>query len=254
MNKVLILAKATMLENARKQIFHVVTLLTLTIVCASTLLSVFTMGLQVKILKDLCMSSILFCGGILAITLSSAVIPGEIESRTCYPILARPMRRFQFILGKYLGTLLTIYSGLLVIGFAFATLLAARGALDWLIFLAIGYTFLEVAVVAAITMCLSTVMTPAGAAMISFMIYVAGTIKITYFRPLVNNITNPVSKVMVTFVYHMLPNLESFNFKDALVHRLGVPHGYLIQVAVYGVCFAALALTVASHAFAKREL
>lgn len=253
-NRILILARATMLENARKQVFHVVTLLTLTIVCASTLLSAFTMGLQVKILKDLCMSSILFCGGILAIALAASVLPGEIESKTCYPILARPIRRIEFVLGKYFGTLLTIYFGLSVIGFAFAALLAARGALDMLLVLAVGYTFIEVAVIAAITMCLSTAMTPAGAAMISLMVYVAGSVKITYFRPLLQNITNPISKAFVSVAYHALPNLESFNFKDALVHKIAVPEAYLIQVAIYGVCFAALMMSIAGSAFGKREL
>lgn len=251
---ILILAKTTMLENARKQVFHVVTLLTLTVVCASVLLSFFTLGVQVKILKDLCMTSILFCGGVLAVALASTAIPGEVESRTCYPTLARPITRCQFVLGKYLGTLLTVYIGLAVIGLAFAALLAGRHALDGLIILALGYALLEVAIVAAIAMCLSTFATPAVAAMVSFLVFIAGSAKIGYFRPLVENVYNPAAKVMAKGLYHLLPNLESFNFKDALVHRLNVPESYLIQVAVYGVCYAALALTVATCAFGKKEL
>lgn len=243
-----------MLENARKQVFHVVTLVTLTVVCASVLLSFFTLGVQVKILKDLCMTSILFCGGVLAVALASTAIPGEVESRTCYPILARPINRYQFVLGKYFGTLLTVYIGLTVIGIAFAALLAGRNALDGLIILGMGYAFLEVAIIGAIAMCLSTLATPAVAAMVSFLAFVAGSAKIGYFGPLVENIDNPAAKVMAKGMYHLLPNLESFNFKDALVHNLHVPEGYLIQVMVYGACYTALALTLASSVYKMKEL
>ena len=254
MRRVLILAKMTMLENARKQVFHVVVLLTLSVVCASTLLSFFTLGVQVKILKDLCMTSILFCGGVLAVALGATAIPGEIESRTCHPILARPIKRAELVLGKYFGTLLTIYLGLALITVAFAALLGARHALDVLLLLALGYALLEVAVVAAVATCLSTFTTPAVAAMLSFVVYVVGTIKIGYFKPLVDGVANPEVRAVVRAVYHLVPNLESFNFKNALVHRLSVPEAYLAQVAVYGLCYAALALTVAAWGFARREL
>lgn len=254
MTRILTLTKMTMIENSRKQVFHVVTLLTLTVVCASTLLSVFTLGVQAKILKDLCMSSILLCGGVLAIALASTAIPGEIESRTCYPILARPIRRGELIAGKYFGTLLTVYIGLAVIAGTFTLLLAARHALDGVLLVALGFAWLEVAVVASVAICLSTFTTPAVAAMVSFLVYIAGTVKIAYFKPLVDGIVNPEARFLVRGVYHLLPNLESFNFKDALVHRLAVPGSYMAQVAIYGVLYAVLALVIAAFVFRKREL
>ena len=254
MARILILAKITMLENARKQVFHVVTLLTLTVVGASALLSFFTLGVQVKILKDLCMTSVLFCGGVLAVALASTAIPGEVESRNCYPILARPIRRSELVLGKYLGTLLTVYIGLAVVVFAFAILLAGRQALDYQLLLAVGFALLEVAVVAAVAVCLSSFSTPAVAVMVTFFVYVAGTVKIGYFKPLVDGVANPALRSVVRGLYHLLPNLESFDFKDALVHQLHVPTAYLVQVAIYGVCYAALMLTTAAWVFTRREL
>lgn len=254
MTRILTIARMTMIENTRKQVFHVIMLLTLTVVCSSTLLSFFTMGVQVKILKDLCMTSILFCGGILAVALAATAIPGEVESRTCYPVLARPVRRGELIAGKYIGTILTVYAGLAAIAIAFAALLAARHALDLLLIVALGFALLEVAVVAAISMCLSTFSTPAVAAMVSLFVYIAGTVKIAYFKPLIDGMVNPVAQAIVRGFYHLLPNLESFNFKDALVHRLAVPEVYMVQVVVYGLCYTALALTVAAMAFGRREL
>jgi Cu-processing system permease protein len=254
MTRVLILIRMTMMENARKQVFHVVMLLTLAVVCASTLLSVFTMGVQVKILKDLCMTSILFCGGVLAVALGATALPGEIESKTCYPILARPVRRSEFILGKYLGTLGTIFIGLALIGIAFAVLLMSRQAFDSAISIAIAFALLEVAVVAAISMTLSTFTTSAVAAMVSFLLYLGGMVKMEYLKSLIDGVGNHASRAFVMVFYHALPNLESFNFKDALVHNLHVPGAYLAQVAIYGFCYAALVVTLAATIFGRREL
>ena len=125
--RILVISKLTVLENSRKQVFHVLLIAALAIICASTLLSFFTLGVQLKILKDLSLTSIIFCGGMLAVALASAGLPGEIEHRTLYPILARPIRRWEFIFGKYLGTLATIYSGLIVIAFAFGIILVRYG-------------------------------------------------------------------------------------------------------------------------------
>ncbi len=254
MSRILILAKATMLENARKQVFHVVTLITLTIVCASTMLSFFTLGVQVKMLKDLCMTSILFCGGLLAIALASTSLPNEIENKTCYPILARPLRRTELLLGKYLGSLFTVYLGLAAIALVFTLLLASKQALDARLILSVGFTLLEVAVIAAVSTFFSTFTTPAVAAMLSFIVYVVGTVKIGYFKPLVDQVTNPAAGFLARAAYHMLPNLESFNFKDALVHKLNVPETYLIQVAIYGVLYCVLVLSAGAYAFSRREL
>jgi hypothetical protein len=90
--------------------------------------------------------------------------------------------------------------------------------------------------------------------MVSFLVYIGGTVKIGYFKPLVDHIANPAGKAGAMGVYHLLPNLESFNFKDALVHNLHVPWPYLAQVAIYGVCYAGLALMIATLAFARKEL
>ena len=60
---------------------------------------------------------------------------------------------------------------------------------------------------------------------------------------------------MISALYHLLPNLESFNFKDALVHHLTVvPAPYLWQTAAYGLCYTAALLTLASLTFARKEL
>lgn len=249
------LARITMLENARKQVFHVLTITTLTVICASTLLSFFTLGVQVKILKDLCMTSILLCGGVLGIALAATGIPNEIEQKTLYPVLARPVTRLEFMLGKYFGTLATVYIGLLILSGAFVAILCSHGACPDLLFvIAIAFSFLEVAVVAALATWLSTSFSPAVAGMLAFLLYVCGTVKIGYFSGMMGKTSNPLGKLLFGALYHFLPNLECFNFKDALVHHLALPVKYLMTVGVYGAAYVAFALMLSAGLFYRREL
>ena len=105
------IAKMSLLENSRKQVFHVLCLLMLAVIGSSTLLSIFTEGVQIKILKDLCMTCIMFGGAALAIALGATGIPNDVESRTIHPLIARPLTRTQYLMGKFLGTFITVTMG-----------------------------------------------------------------------------------------------------------------------------------------------
>jgi Cu-processing system permease protein len=254
MNQVWIVAKTSLLENSRKQVFHVLLLLILTVIASSTLLSVLTEGVRLKILKDLCMTTILFGGSVLAIALGSTAIPNDLESRTIHPIIARPVARAQYVAGKFLGTVLTVSLGVSAMILAFAVLVFSyEKRLDGFMLIAMLFTILEVAVVAAVTTVVSTLASPAVTAIVSFLVYVFGSIKIGYFGGLVNSAPG-FSKAIYGVIYHLLPNLECFNFKDALVHQDAVPTAYLAQVTIYGICYIVFALVAASAIFARREV
>lgn len=255
MRQVWIIARMSLLENSRKQVFHVLCLLMLAVIGGSTLLSVFTEGVQLKILKDLCMTCILFGGGVLAIALGATGIPQDVESRTIHPVLARPIRRAQYVVGRFLGAFLTIALGVAAMTAVFGMLIYSyQGRLDSFLFTAILFTLLEVAVIAAVATAVSTVASPAVTATLTFVVYLFGTVKIGYVGGLIERATNGVSRAVFSFGYHLLPNLECFNLKTALVHHDAVPASYMATVAVYGVCYAALALFVGSVLFTRREV
>lgn len=255
MTRIWIIAKMSLLENSRKQVFHVLCLLMLTLIAGSTLLSIFTEGVKLKILKDLCMSCILFGSAALAIALGSMGIPNDVESRTIYPIFARPVGRAQYIIGKFLGTLLTVTMGVVAMAIVFGVLISSyTHSFDPFLLAAIGFTLLEVAVVAAVATTISTMASPAVTAVLTFLVYVCGTIKIGYFGEMIERTGAGALKSIYSMVYHLLPNLECFNLKTALVHHDTVPMSYLVQVALYGVCYAAFVLFVGSLHFSRKEV
>lgn len=255
MRAVFIIARLSILENARKHVFHVLCLGLLAIIAGSTLLSMFTEGVQIKILKDLCMTSILFGGGVLAIAIGSSGVPQDIETKNLYPLMARPLTRSQYLLGRYVGGLITILSAILVMAVVFGILIASyEHVFDPYLVIAIGYTALQAAIILAIALTLSTIVSSPIAGIITFLIYVFGTVKIGYLGKAIDSATNIITKTAFTVIYHLLPNLECFNMKDALVHHEPVPSAYLVQVAFYGLLYCTIMLIIGSTVFSRKEI
>lgn len=250
-----IIAKMSLLENSRKQVFHVMCLLMLAVIAGSTLLTIFTDGVQTKILKDLCMTCLLFGGAAMAIALGATGVPNDIESRTIHPLLARPLTRVQYLIGKFLGTFITVSLGVAAMTVVFGALIMMyQHSIDSSLGLAVLFTLLEVAIIAAVAITISTFASPAITTVLTFMIYLAGTIKIGYIGELIEKSQAGLSKGLYLLIYHALPNLECFNLKSALVHQEIIPGLYLSQVAVYGICYIAFMLVVGASYFASREV
>lgn len=255
MARIWIIAKMSLLENSRKQVFHVLCLLMLTVIAGSTLISILTDGVRLKILKDLCMTTILFGGAMLAIALGATAVPNDVESRVIHPIIARPLTRAQYLIGKFTGTLLTVMLGVLAMSVVFGILIYGyQRSFDSFLVTAVVFALLEVAVVAALATAFSTLATPAVSAVLSFLIYICGTIKIGYFGGLIERSSSGIPKMFYSLIYHILPNLECFNLKTALVHGDSVPVSYLLQVAIYGLCYSFFMLALGSAHFARKEV
>jgi ABC-type transport system involved in multi-copper enzyme maturation permease subunit len=255
MRAVWTIARMSILENSRKQVFQVTCLLMLAVIGGSTLLSVLTEGVKLKILKDLCMSCILFGGAVLSITIASTGIPNDVENRTVYPVFARPIGRFVYVMGKFLGAFLTVAIGTAAMAAAFGILIASyEGHFDWYLLLAIGFALIESAVICAVATAISTTASPAVTASLTFVLYIFGAVKIGYVRGLIDRLPDAVQKTVMSVFYHLLPNLECFNLKAALVHHDPIPASYLVQVALYGFCYTAFVLAAGSVRFARREV
>lgn len=249
------IAKMSLLENSRKQVFHVLCLLMLAVIAGSSLLSIFTEGVQIKILKDLCMTCILFGGAAMAIALGSTGIPNDVESRTIHPLIARPITRTQYVVGKFVGTVLTVSLGVALMALAFCILIYSyQHRLDTFLGFAVLFTLLEVAIIAAVATTISTFASPAVTTVVTFLAYLGGTIKIGYVGGLIERSSDGFTKAVYTMIYHALPNLECFNLKTSLVHHDFVPPAYLGQVAAYGVCYIAFVLVLGASYFASREV
>jgi len=249
------LAGITMLEGARKQIFHVLMLFAMTLIVISTMLGFLDHNVQIKIIKDLVCVAILISSSLIAITLSVSGLPQEVELRTVYPIMAKPIRRWEFVVGKYLGTVGTVAIGMLIMLVAFCGILFAySGHVGAGVFIVMPFLLLEAAIVAAIGVMLSTFCSPPLAWFLTLFAFMIGAFKFQLSEFLSSKDHSAVGKIVEAIGYQLLPNLECFNFKDSLVHDIPVSSIYLLQTALYGVVYTVAMLTLASLMFARKEL
>ncbi len=250
-----IIGRLTLVEGACKQVFHVLILVAVFLIFGSASLAKFDRHVQMKMLTDLCLFSMFVVSAIIAITVSVTGVPGEVEQKTVYPIMAKPVRRWEFIVGKYAGAMGTVAIGLAIMSGTFAFLqVMYMGKLDSSGFYVIPFLFLETAIIGAISLWLSTFCSWPLAWFLSVIACLLGNVKFPLYASLSAHPQNPFNRAAIGLLYHLLPNLESFNFKDAMVHHLMVPSAYLWQTAVYGLLYTAAMLTLASWSFARREL
>src|SRR5712691_10854438 len=125
MNRVTIIALNTFKENLRDKILFNLVVFGLLLIGSSILLSTLTIGEQATIIKDVGLGSISLFGTLIAIFVGIGLVSKEIEKRTIYTIIAKPLRRYQFLLGKYFGLTLTLFVNIaiMVMGFFLILLL-----------------------------------------------------------------------------------------------------------------------------------
>ncbi len=248
------LIKLSFLEAVRRQILHVMVLLSLVVMAIAGTVSFFDLGVQVKIVKDTGMVMILLAGSLSTVFLLSGALFQDVEQRTLYPVLARPISRGLYLVARYFGALAAVYLGMTLMSITLVALLWVHlHYVSGLALVAIAFTYLEVALVGALAMLLSTFFTPAMTATLTLFLYLLGSLKMGYLHHLAERNTG-FAKWAITAVSAVLPNMEAFRFKDALVHDLSVPTNYLVLVAIYGICYSATCVALSIWNFRRREV
>ena len=250
-----VLAGCAMREHARRHLLHVVVLLSLGAIGFAVGMSLLGGGAHTKILKDMATGSLLLFGGTLAIALSVVSIGPEVEARTILPVLARPIHRSEYVIGRFLGTVGTAYLALAIMAVVFAAaLLLMEHTVGAAFPLVLLFVAIEVALVAAIGTTLGVFCSPPLAGVLTFFVFFAGSVKIGYGTRLLERLGHGPAQIALSLLLRPLPNLAAFDFRDALVHDLPVPGAYMAQVALYAVLYTAATLSVACWKFGGREL
>ena len=181
------------------------------------------------------------------------LVSREIERRTIFSLLSKPVRRAEFLAGKFLGLGLTlaVNIGIMAIG-----LIVLAWALEdhWTprILLAVGFTLLELLILTATAILFSTFSTPTLSAIYTLLIFVIGRLSADLMK-FASQFGGPSLKVTVVVLYYSLPNLSRFNLSSAVVNDLPLAPGTLALTAVYGLLYAGAVLGVAIAVFQRRD-
>jgi ABC-type transport system involved in multi-copper enzyme maturation permease subunit len=205
-------------------------------------------------------------GLFIAVFIGIQLVSKEVERRSIYSMLSKPIHRHQLVLGKYLGLVLTLAVNLAVMVVAFYVVLgymrwtAPRPVLDALdgpaldprMLKAVVLIFGELAIVTAIALFFSSFSSPILSASFTLGVYVAG-----HFSADLRNFDQVVdskpAQTIARGLYWVLPNLGPFDVKAQVVHALPVPAGYVALTLLYGAVYIAVLLTMAVMIFSRRD-
>ena len=225
-----------------------------------------TGGEDIKIIKDLGMAAIAVFGLLMAVFIGIGLVWKEVERRSIYNLLSKPVRRYEFVVGKYCGLVLTLLINVAVMAAAFYTVLAYVGsratplqrlawpapATDPAMLAAIGLIVVELMLVAAIALFFSTVTGPFLSALLTFGLWVVG-----HFNADLRGLEAFVDSTGVALagdvLYYVLPNFSAFDVKAQVVYGQPVGVAYLGLTTLYGLVYAAFVLAATVAVFARRD-
>ncbi len=250
---IVVIALNTFRENLRDKILYNLLFFALLLIAASVLLGNLTIAEQNKIMTDMGLAVINLVGVLLAIFVGIGLVSKELDRRTIYTIMARPLSRVQFILGKYVGLTLTLMVNLsiMLVGFL-AALWINRAPIHAALLQAIGLVFIELLLVTALALMFSTFSSSTLSAMMTLGLYVIGHLTAD-LKGIAEKTNSEGIKAVMTGLYYLCPNLEMLNMKGQAAAGLTVAPSYLLIASAYGLLYAALAITIACVIFQRRD-
>ena len=220
--------------------------------------------IEVKLIKDICVSAISIFGVLITIFISASVVPNEVENKVIYTILSKPVRRFQYLLGKFVGVQLIVIINLALMGgLFFIALYLKQNILPTLLLWSILLTYFEFLVISAFTFAVSCAATSAVLPTIAgLFIFITGNLteylKDVWVR---SGQTGQWFDEMIGQIayglYHVLPNLQRFSLKTQILYLQpnDPPRDSMIpNVIAYGLVYALAGYIMAYWIFRRKEL
>jgi ABC-type transport system involved in multi-copper enzyme maturation permease subunit len=245
----------TFREAVRDRVLYNLILFVLLLVASAPLFGQISIGMERLILVNVGLSSISLFGVIIAIFIGIGLVSKEMEKKTLYTILSRPVRRWEFILGKYLGLVMTLVvnTALMTAGFYIALLITnGLHKTDALLLVAIYFIVLQFLIVTALTILFSTFSSPIFSAIFAFALFVIGT----FAEDLKNfaAISKGAAKLLATAAAYVMPNFASLNVIAQAAHDQGVGSRLILFNTLYALLYSASAVAAAVLIFERRNL
>jgi Cu-processing system permease protein len=252
-----IVAVNTFREAVRDRVLYNLIFFALMMMAAAVLVGGVSIGIERDVIVNLGLTAISLFGIVMAIFMGVGLVYKEIEKRTLYSLLAKPVERWQFLAGKFTGLLLTLVvnTGLMMIGLAAALFYVARKfeRSDATIVVAIYFILLELALITSLALLFSCFSSPMLSTLYTLGLYIAGV-----FAPDIRGIgmvtNSPAVKWAAKVIYYVLPNFHNFNVIAAAAHNEMIPVTLIWQNTLYAALYVTLVLIAAAAIFSRRDL
>ncbi|HNT29206.1 MAG TPA: ABC transporter permease subunit [bacterium] len=255
MGKILTIARYTFLEMVRHKVLYAFVFFAFFILLLGVAITQMTIGDEVDIISDIGLGTIEIFATVVVIFMGISIINKEITLRTLHPLLARPISRPQYVLGKFAGMVI-----LAVVGIAFMSLVLwlmlyfYGGAGRMSAYLPAIYTiFLQTTLLVSVAVLCSSFVEPAIGALFTIGFYLIGATSYSLAFILDMNLSDRIKRA-VSVMRLILPDFSYFNIKDNIVYGRGLESISLSYATLYAVAGIVIILSLAVLLFDRKEL
>jgi len=250
------IARNAFREAVRDRVLYNLVLFALLLIGGAIFLGELSGGQESKIIIDLGLSAILLFGVFIAIFVGVGLVYKEIEKRTLYSILSKPVSRGQFLVGKYLGLCLTLLVNILIMGVGVSLALAyvERGWNPMMlrIWPTLMLIYLELAIITGVALLFSSFSTPALSALLTFLVFIIGHLSAD-LKAFAASLGGATARWFFTGLYYLLPNLSHYSFITASAHGYVPGVGPLLLGFLYASVYVIILLSAATLIFGQRN-
>jgi ABC-type transport system involved in multi-copper enzyme maturation permease subunit len=246
----------TFREAVRDRVLYNLIAFALLLSGAAVLVSQVSIDIERLVVINLGLSAVSLFGVVIAIFIGIGLVSKEIEKRTLYTVLSRPVRRWEFIVGKFCGLAATLIVNALfmAIGVFGALLYVAHkfGRPDAWIFVALYFIILEFLIICSLSLLFSSFSSPLLSAVFSFSLFVIGSFAddLRGFAALTHGFT----RWFATAAAYLVPNFSTLNVISNVAHQQPLTVHLVVQNTLYVLFYTAMVMSGAVLIFERRNL
>jgi ABC-type transport system involved in multi-copper enzyme maturation permease subunit len=259
------IAKITVAEARRRRVLQAVVVLVVLILLSMTFFSYLSPNEQSRMLISGGLASITVFGILLSIFVAAFLIPHELESRTAYATLAKPVRRFEFVIGKYIGAMVILGVVVAIMTVVLVGVLlmldrlvpdlpdsAFNPNLEGVVFAAV-MSYFAIGVLTSLIILISTISSTTMTVISAFIIWAVGSLQST-LHDLAEHANLAATKVLLLVLYNVVPKLENFDFRHEVANFMLIDYAGGLKAVEHGFGYVIVTLILASIFFNDRQM
>jgi ABC-type transport system involved in multi-copper enzyme maturation permease subunit len=240
-------------EAVRSKILYGILFFGLFLIVFAGFLGNFSLNQNQRVILDIGLFAISLFGSVMAIFLGASFVHKEIERKSIYAILSKPIRRWHYFVGKFLGILLTLFLQLIVMMILHVTVLKLWGlSVPGSLYIAFGLLLVEVMVVTTVALLFSSFSTPYLSAILTLGVYIGGKAA-ELLQTAASSAENSMLILLIGLADRIVPALYTFNRSTEVTYDLPIPSAFVFNAVVYGLCYTAIVLTLGALIFSRRD-
>jgi ABC-type transport system involved in multi-copper enzyme maturation permease subunit len=257
MRRASVVALNTFREAVRDRVLYNLVFFALLMMAAAIAVGQISIGIEQTVIVSLGLSATSVIGLLISVFLGVALVSKEMEKRTLYALLAKPVRRWEFLVGKFAGLVLTlaVNTAAMALGLLMVMIYVKHSleGSDGAVLVAVYFIWLKLALIVALALLFSCFTTPLLAILFTAGLYIVG-LYVQELRNLPVEVMSPAMATFTRWLSYLLPNFENFNVMALAAHGRAVPGALVLQNTLYTVIYCAIVLTAAAAVFSRKNL